>query len=674
MSYTQRVRAEFVGNASGFLGATNQVLGGLTRIGSGFRTGSREGGLFANQLKAIGTTARYFLAGQLVFGVMGSVRALGEFKTQLGEINALAAAAGSQGGGLQGLGSQLDDVGSQAILLSNKFGIAVPEVEQYMQRFFTSFRPTGTAKQNIAEMNKFVTAHLALVTMLGSRAGDPNQLAGGLASLVHAMPGGDAAAGANAETLSNYFAKIITTSPNLSGQDIASAAGRLASAKTLSGMSMPEILGAFGLAAKTGGSPAVIIRGMTQLLGQSLMHPTKPASLAAYQAAGLPTDPNALHAMGGEAVLERLVTFAQAGRGKPGQKNLNLDMIYSAFSRQESVRQFVNLIANGGVPALQNFQKSLKEAASTNLATKAADIRLRQSTIMRMSVARGNLGMSLVSGADWPIEHLIADPIIGGSNFAAQHRTTTQAIVGGTLGLGAANALRRLGAFKGLGRFGKLGKFVGAASSVEQAAISGAIGKEELPAAIAGGKTDGTRANPYWVIIAPLSWSMGNLGGANNPGSGGGGGVPSFIGKLGKMGKFTPALAGEIAAGVGAVAAGGYLIGTKHGRSLLTAEHIGGVRTSYSWAEIGKMLGGAGKPGTGIEQVMAENSMRKMPGSIVNPLEVRGGADLNILVKSVDAQGNVIGTEKHKVPVKLWSAKQFPTTGGKPGQHAGKGK
>ena len=147
-------------------------------------------------------------------------------------------------------------------------------------------------------MQDFVNAHLELVTMLGNRAGDPNALAGGLAGLIRTMPGGEKNAGASAQVLSNYFAKIITSSPNLTGQDIAGAAGRLASAKTLSGMSTRDLLAAFGLAAETGGSSAVITRGMTQLLGSSLLHPTRPQSLALYQQAQLPTDPNQLRCVG----------------------------------------------------------------------------------------------------------------------------------------------------------------------------------------------------------------------------------------------------------------------------------------------------------------------------------------------------------------------------------------
>jgi len=111
-----------------------------------------------------------------------------------------------------------------------------------MQPVLHVFQATGTAKQAQKQMQEFVEAHLELVTVLGSRAGDPNALAGGLAALVKSMPGGERRAGPNAMALSNYFGKIVTTSPSLSGQDIANAAGRLAQVKILSGMSMTQLL------------------------------------------------------------------------------------------------------------------------------------------------------------------------------------------------------------------------------------------------------------------------------------------------------------------------------------------------------------------------------------------------------------------------------------------------
>jgi hypothetical protein len=221
--------------------------------------------------------------------------------------------------------------------------------------------------------------------------------------------------------------------------------------------------------------------------------------------------------LGGMNVLRRLIEYAAPGG------HLNRDRAYALFSRQESVRQFVNIIANGGVQGLQRFTDSLDQAAKTNFADVAARQRLQYSgTHVRARTAVSNLGVALASGADPVLENLYARPITYLSNAAIRHPKVTAAAVDTGLALGAANALRRYGAMSGLGarlggRFGRLGKVVSGATGIEQGLISSAISKEELPAAIGGGAADGSRANPYWVIISPLSWSVGSPGGFQSP-------------------------------------------------------------------------------------------------------------------------------------------------------------
>lgn len=698
MSTYRRMSVDVQGRDSGFTAMLNRMNAGLSRVGMGLRSSGRDAGLFSNQIKAIGTTARYYLAGQLVFGVMSAVNSLGEFKTQLGSVDALASQI-DRNGNLQGLGDQLNDVGSQAILMSNKFGVAVEDVESYMQRFFSSFNPPGTAKQRVAEMESYTTAILQLTASLGSEAGDPQKLAGGLTGLINAVPGGRRHPGRTAGTIADYFAVLLRETPSLTGADIAGAAGRFASAKSLARMTVPQILSTFGVAAQTGGSPSVIIRGITQLLGQSLLHPTRPQSLQTYQAANLPTDPNALASMGGQAVLEKLITYVQSGgpQGSAGRRQ-NLDAIYNAFSRQESVRQFVNLIAQGGVPALRRFNGQLQEGAKNHMAAQMADRRLRQSTLIRMQQARHNLGISVVGSGDWAIEHLIADPMIGISNFDARHRTTTQGVLAGGIGLGAANALRRLGAFKRFGgRFGKLGKFIGAASSVEQAAISGAISKEELPAAIAGGKTDGTRANPFWVIISPLSWSVGSPGGFSSPNPN----MPAEqkllddAKKIGRKGAV-PFGAAWRAIGIGGAATISAALAVPGAVEHVARLFYGPSRavpaghpllSRYAKAESAMHPGdslyvGQLNPKTRItpqvEAVLdkfamgkmsadrAETLLRRMqPGAAGNPIHVTGSTEVDINVTTKHPDGTT-SRHRQRAHIDIIPVKSYPTAKGKP--------
>jgi hypothetical protein len=653
----------------------NRVTSGVTRFGSGLGTMNRNAQQSNRFLQAMSTTLRYAFAGRVIYGIQNAVNNLAEFKTQLGEIDALAGRIDQQGK-FHGLGGQLDELGKQALLMSNRFGIAVPEVESYMQRFYTSFKPKGSAQQQAKEMTDFVNAHLELVTMLGGRGGDPNVLAGGLAGLIRSMPGGEKQAGKNAQILSNYFAKIITGSPNLTGQDIATSAGRLASAKVLSGMSIRDVLSVYGLAAQTGGSSAVITRGVTQLLGSSLLHPTKPESLSTYRMAGLPTDPNALRDLGGTNVLEKLIQFANPTGQKGAVNKINLNAIYSMFSRQESVRQFVSLLANGGVPALKNFQKSLDDTAKNNVVHQRAQARLDQSLLIRMRVATSNFGLSLVQGADPVLEYGLARPLIYASNLAIRHPKITQAAVGTGLTIGAVAALRRLGAFNKLGGLGRFGKFISGASDLERAAIGGAIAKEELPSAIAGTAGDGSRASPFWVVIAPLSWQLGQPGGAFNPNNkepGSPGGGPSiFTRAKGFVRKFpvvvAPALpiladAAPPVAGLAAgFAFGKYVIG--HGQNWSQLRKQG-----YTQSQI--LRARESVPAAYRTPLLNALELSQLGPKQLQTIKFEGNPKADLTIKLVDAQGRTISIQEHKgVPI-LPKAKTFPSAQGKAGSRKG---
>ena len=121
----------------------NRVTSGVTRFGSGLGTMNRNAQQSNRWLQAMSTTLRYAFAGRVIYGIQNAVNNLGEFKTQLGEIDALAGRLNRSKASSLGLGGQLDEVGKQALLMSNRFGVAVPEVESYMQRFYTSFKPNG---------------------------------------------------------------------------------------------------------------------------------------------------------------------------------------------------------------------------------------------------------------------------------------------------------------------------------------------------------------------------------------------------------------------------------------------------------------------------------------------------------------------------------------------------
>jgi hypothetical protein len=684
LSFYRRVGIEFTAGTTGFNAGVNQVLAGTSRVATGFQRATRQGGLFQNQLKAIGTTARYFIAGSLVFGITSAIQRLGEFQSQLGRINTLAGNINKQGQ-FSGLGDQLDNVGRDALLMSNRFGIAVGDVETYMQRFFSSFNmPNSPVKARIDEMNQYTRALLNLTTFLGPEAGDPQKLAGGLTGLINALPGGRRNPGSAANEVANMFAQLIQTTPQLLGADIANAAGRLAQSRALSAMSVPETLGVFGLASQVGGSPSVTIRGVTQLLGASLLHPKTPQNLAIYQRAGLPTDPNALRELGGLKVLETLLNFAQQIGTQHGK--LNVTAIYDMFGRQESVRQFVALLGQGGVKALREYIKQVEHAAKSNKAETLANEQLRHNVLLRMSTARQNLGMTLVQTANWPLQHLIADPLIATSNAVIRHPRATQVAVGGALALATASRFRRL---LGAGRFGgRLGRFLGIAGAAQQEALNQAITKEELPAAIAGGKTDGSRGNPFWVIISPLSWSMAPQN-PLMPGPGGGPGVgvggkklPPWIGigggALGVAATTVAMLALTDAGASGNFGAqarnemhrvrgssmlseieqrrlsGGHISDIEKQAIVLSTKSMAAaeayLRVMRHQTTLDAVLGGLPLP-----QALTEALSRALDPKQRQPTKVEGHAKIDVTTTVKDTAGNTIGkTTKHGVPVKFW--------------------
>src|SRR3954470_5357049 len=110
LSTTRRLNVEVVGSASSFIAMMNRVTSGVTRFGSGLGTMNRNAQQSSRFLQAMSTTLRYAFAGRVIFGIQNAVRNLGEFKSQLGEIDALAAQF-QRNGRLQGIGSELGEGG-----------------------------------------------------------------------------------------------------------------------------------------------------------------------------------------------------------------------------------------------------------------------------------------------------------------------------------------------------------------------------------------------------------------------------------------------------------------------------------------------------------------------------------------------------------------------------------
>lgn len=673
MSTRRRVEFELVGNAGNIEAVLNRLNSGISRTARQSSGLNRELGMVDRQLQAIKTTARYALAGGLIFGITGAISRLRDFQDRLAQVTALSGTVNAQGSYTAPSTNFLNRVGDQAILMSNQLGIAVGDVQDYMSRFFSAFdvgRMGGNEK--LAQLQQFVSEVGNLQASLGAEAGDPQQLAGGIAGFVRQIDPRGRNIGQNTERISGLIWQMLAQTPNVTGRDISRDIGRVGATMTIANMTPEQVFAVWTQAGAAGGSASVIGRGVAQLLGTSLLHPTTPAQVRAFRQAGLPTDPTTLRTMGGMQVLERMMTAvapkgarvrnpmalndenledpeAIAGAGVHG---INLTLLYNLLGRQESVRQFINLIAQGAVPALKEHVRTLNSANAQEQQHQREQAAQRQRVLSQVAQAASNLPLQMVRQARWPLEHLVAPPLVGLSNLSARHPQATQATeaaLGIALaGYGAGRLARAFRRARGRGA-GVRG------AGMEAAGM--AITAEELPNILQGGSADGSRANPYWVVISPVSWQVGSPGGTNpfsDP-------VPGANTKS----KMAKRLAEKLSIPGGSAAAGAAGGGFLAGDTALAATGIGLplaalLAAAYFGQGRGPMVGQ-------VTQTMNQNARSQQFGG---DRYFRGALDTTI--RLVDAQGRTIAVDRQKgVPVKQIPDKGIPTAQGRPGSRRG---
>jgi hypothetical protein len=727
-------------------------IGGLTQFNQRLNDSGRRLGAWGQQMKAIGTTIRYALAGAAVYGVASAVTNLGEFEQALGNIDSLAARV-DQNGNLRGLGGQLDKVGDFALQTSSKFGIAVTDIEQYMQRFYSSFDAPAGAR-GMSQMRGFTNEIAQLQIALGGEVGNPAELASGIAGLIHAMGGGALRdIPGSTRRIANIVATTTQRSPVLTGTDITRDIGRLGAGLNVSRMTPEQIFALYGAASQAGGSPAVIGRGISQMVSAGLVpgHLQK-RQIAAFQQAGLPTDANSLRKLGGWEVLMRMMHAVQQGPiharnaaalrdegitddqqavDQAGISGINMNLAANLFGRQESFRQFINLLAVGGPKALDDFIGSIKDGEKQNRSAQRAEIANRRRFFQRLQETQRNIGIEFLRGFA-PLFSGYARALSGVGSTAMRIGPT--GLVAGAGGVVAANvashllfktgltglAGRGIGRIPGvgplLGRFG-LGKLAARSSELAAASLIGAGPNVFQSSGIQGA---GSRANPFWVVVDPLSWFMpgapsDRAAGPGGPGGGGGGGrvpwvIPPWIrgagarlgGPAAQLGRFAPELAAlpdmaRIATGHSPF----------HDPTGSMAHYPAMIRRFFRLDRSNKLVPRQGTPQSVIDAFNASRGSGKILGFIpggnrdpnINKAEglienairqqrfadrqrsgggggtnaVVGEADLSLTI-GLTAEGKrllKVGDDKVHVPVKLWPVQ---TTGGAKPSSKGKAK
>jgi hypothetical protein len=501
----------------------------------------RQMGVWGSQVRAIGTTIRYALAGAIVYGVATAVSSLGEFENKLGEIDSLAARLGADGK-LIGLGDQLDAVGDRALQVSNKFGIAATDIQSFMTRFYSSFDiPQSRVAMNIMSDWIEQMGRLSLIT----EGADPNVMGGGVAGFIQPRTRGrPGRIVPETERMIDIIAETLRLTPTIRGEDIARDIGRLGAAQTAMRMTPEQVFAVYGTAGLLGGSPAVIGRGITQLLASEILKPQTEAQREAFGQAGLPTDPGQLRRMGGWRVLMQMMRAVQTGpisfRNQQalaaedltdeeairaaGVRGINATLASNLFGRQESFRQFLNLLAVGGPKAMQDFIDNLDDATKAHRGEQRAQLVLDRRYMQQAREASRNLTLQIVRGFAGPLR--VYSQVIGRlSEEAIRHQTTTTAAVGavggGILTARVTRALARRGMF---GR-GTLARRMAGGRAVDlmELPVTAAMVAEAAPSLIEGAVGTGSRAQPVWVVLHPWSWLQ---PGAPSFEGGGGGGTP----------------------------------------------------------------------------------------------------------------------------------------------------
>lgn len=715
MSSRYRVEFELVGNAGNIEAVLNRLNNGISRVGGSSRQASNEMGLWQRQMMAMGTTARYALAGGVVFGVTAAVGALSQFERKMGQIMAIMGDLGSSRGFDQA-SRDIQSLGDYALNASIRLNTGVEQIQDSMQIFYSSFDvPAG--QRGLQQVQSFSDAMTKLAAV--SEATDFETLANGVIGFSQALGRGRP----DIEKYANEIAAFTRESLGIRGDVLAQGIGNLGATARVGGFTGEQSLALLGAAAQGGGSPAVSMRGVAQLQ-RVILRPTTPAQIAAYRAVGLPTDPVQLSRMGGLAVLQRMLSgvrqrgglaavggmsedqIAQAtSAGEAGVTGGGAGIAFNLFGRAEALRAFTTIYSQQGKH--KDFDYFLQQItdAGQNMTTLNEQFRafLSQSTLSNVSNAFHAASIQAVRSLD-PILHPVAGLVTGALGAATAHPRATMAVEAALFASLGARALNRFIP----GRFGRvLGRF-GRVAGIGAGAAGGALTGEAAANLLGGGHTDGTRANPFWVIIHPASAYVGSGGGY---GPLGGPETPLPGSRVPRIPRIPLAPIGAVGAVAAGALLGGYGIyrfthGVMHrgadtplanaflqhatvDRSSPFAAKYPGLRNLFQqYSDAGGAMSIqqlesrlAGNPAalgfagwrriqTRGEQVAAQRavqSVRERTGVVADAFAVEGNLSGDFTIHLVDKQGNEIGVVEHKgVPTKLWGARAVPQHRGKP--------
>lgn len=531
MDINNRIVTTWQARAGNVLSVLGQVENSMLRGGRAAGYQSRQLGAMEQQMRALGTTIRYALAGGVIFGITGLVGKLNQLQQQLGMIAAIGPTAGINFG--SGIGGFLNQIEQQAVNARTP----VNELNNSVINFLSTVQ--GAPKGEIAEIvgRIGITSKLSqtpvedltkAVTTMNIAFGRPNNLKTINAllrewfHLISSAPGGIAAAPQIAQQLG----------------PLAAVSGRLGGRMTPEQM-MGVTLGTL----RFGATPSTALRGAQYLL-QSLFQPKSKEAITSLNAAGF--TPRRLQAQGGARFLLDYLNYVKNLGARPtraqarlygNQVDVNPDteaalapnenvpglspqasrFLGRSIGRIHGIRAAITLLAQmeatGQVSSVAEMMTAFdrinkgmgKDAKELN---KAID-RYQNATPLQAAAIGLNTLSTQLQTTIAPAINPVAQGIGRLSEYAAKHPHGTKVAMGG-----AAAFLAALGVGRFLGRGGSIfDRLRGFRGGAGQAFVTG----QAIESLAQGGTTLGASpTNPMYTII--VGQLFGNRQTKNVPG------------------------------------------------------------------------------------------------------------------------------------------------------------
>jgi TP901 family phage tail tape measure protein len=559
---SQRLALFFTANAGQAQATLGRLGGSFLTMGQNASRAGQQTSVVNSQMRALGTTFKYMVAGATIYGAMNMVRQLSQFQQQLGLISAIGSSAGFNltGRNLGDLKNQLYGASTELIQPLGDVSDAVVNYlstvqagqgvgrNQIIPSILTIGKAARLSQTPIEDMTKALTT---LNVEFGRPVNTRNigDLAARWYQLISMVPGG------------------ISAAPQLVGQMANIGAGaRLANVNPGQMLALTSGVLRFGV------PPSQAGQGLGYLL-RSLAAPESPGTVksAREMFASLGISNNFVRQQGGYAALIKIfeatkragvggnfqraaqIARATGETADPNQisdlpiSGAGVNVLATVFRRQHALRTAVALysmwqsgrlgkdleLLNDSQSAYEQQQKKFAEAWR-----RFSD----QAGLAKAATALQNIQMQIASSFA-PILNVATKPVTWLQGLMQHHPGATQVASQATLALFATLGINRflggpLGKIPGLGRIPILGKLLGAGGALGQTALIAKTAEDFAKNAATKGLQDGSPERPFYVIV--LGSIMAPPGSSGPVGSGTPGPqIPPVIGAAGRnLGKW----------------------------------------------------------------------------------------------------------------------------------------